>query len=263
LAQLWRKVGETLAWSLRIQLCGHLAVSRDGVRVEARLPGKQGARLLGYLAANLERWVTRDELIDAVWGESPPPDAAGALAPLLSKVRRVVGPERIDGRTSLRFLATEDTMVDVHWAFDALHRAESAVAAGDWRGAFQPAHSAHLIGSRTFMLGHEAPWIEGWRPRLAEVGLRGLEIHARSLLELPSESRAETERIARDLIHAAPFRESGYRLLMEALERTGNRAEALRVFEDLRLLLADELGTSPDPQTTAMHARLLRLDNRP
>lgn len=81
-----------MAWSLRIQLCGHLAVERDGVRVEARLPGKQGARLLGNLAANQNRWVSRDELVDAVWGDSAPPDAAGALAPLLSKVRRVVAP---------------------------------------------------------------------------------------------------------------------------------------------------------------------------
>lgn len=251
-----------MAWSLRVQLCGHLAISRDGVRVEARLPGKQGARLLGYLAVNLDRWVTRDELVDAVWGDSPPPDAGGALAPLLSKVRRVVGTERIDGRTSLRFVAADEALVDVHWAVDALHRAESAAAAGDWRGAFQPAHTAHLIGSRTFMLGHEAPWIDSWRPRLTEVGLRGLEIHARCLLELPSESRAETERLARNLVHEAPFRESGYRLLMEALERTGNRAEALRVYEGLRQLLAEELGTSPDPQTTAIHERLLRLDSR-
>lgn len=251
-----------MAWPLRIQLCGHLAISRDGVRVEARLPGKQGARLLGYLAANLDRWVTRDELVDAVWGECPPPDPAGALAPVLSKVRRVVGPARIDGRTSLRFVAADEALVDMHWAFDALHRAESAVAAGDWRGAFQPAHAAHLIGSRTFMLGHDAPWIDAWRPRLAEVGLSGLEIHARSVLELPSESPMEAERLARSLVQAAPFRESGYRLLMEALERTGNRAEALRVYASLRQLLADELGTSPDPQTAAMHERLLRLDSR-
>jgi SARP family transcriptional regulator, regulator of embCAB operon len=251
-----------LAWALRIQLCGHLAIDREGVRVEARLPGRQGARLLAYLAANLDRWVTRDELVEAVWGDNPPSDISGALAPVLSKVRRVVGPEHVEGRSSLRFVATDDTLVDMHWAFDALHRAECAMSAGDWRAAFHPAHTAHLIGSRTFMLGHEAPWIDEWRPRMAEVGIRGLECHVRSLLEVPAESRSEAERTARALVRAAPFRESGHRLLMEALERTGNRAEALRVFEDLRRLLADELGTTPDPETTAMHQRLLRLDVR-
>jgi len=252
-----------LAWSIRIQLCGHLAIDREGVRVEARLPGRQGARLLGYLAANLDRWATRDELVEAVWGDGVPPDPSAALASVLSKVRRVVGAERIEGRSSLRFVAADDVLVDMHWAFDALHRAESALAAGDWHGAFHPAHTAHLIGSRTFMLGHEAPWIDAWRARLADVGLRGLECHVRALLEVPSESRPETERTARSLIEAAPFRESGYRLLMEALERSGNRAEALRVFESLRRLLAEELGTEPDPQTRAMHQRLLRLDVSP
>jgi DNA-binding SARP family transcriptional activator len=252
-----------LAWSTRIQLCGHLAIDREGVRVEASLPGRQGARLLGYLAANLDRWVTRDELIEAVWGDGVPPDPSAALAPVLSKVRRVVGAERIEGRSSLRFVAADEVMVDMHWAFDALHRAESALRDKDWHGAFHPGHTAHLIGSRTFMLGHEAPWIDAWRARLHEVGLRGLECHVRALLEVPSESRPETERTARGLIDAAPFRESGYRMLMEALERSGNRAEALRVFESLRRLLAEELGTEPDPQTMAMHQRLLRLDVTP
>lgn len=252
-----------MAWSLRIQLCGHLAILREGLRVEARLPGRQGARLLAYLAANIDRWVSRDELVDAVWGETPPPDAAGALAPLLSKVRRVVGAERIEGRSSLRFMGSDDALVDMHHAADALHRAETFLAVKDWREAFHPSHTAYLIGFRTFMLGHEAPWIDEWRPRVAEIGLRGLECHVRTLIELDSEPDAEAERMARQLVRTAPFRETGHRLLMEALERNGNRAEALRVFEELRRLLADELGATPDPQTTAMHQRLLRIDVSP
>ena len=248
-------------WSLRIQLCGHLAIERDGVRVEARLPGKQGARLLGYLAANQNRWVSRDELIDAVWGDCPPPDAAGALAPLLSKVRRVVGADRIEGRGALRFVSADDVLVDVHFALDALHRAEAAVTFGTWNEAYTPSHAAHVTGSRIFMLGHEAPWIDAWRPRMADVGVRALECHVRALLELPSQL-PEAERTPRTLIETAPFRESGSRLLMEAQERAGNRAEALRTYENLRLLLSDELGASPDPQTTAIHQRLLRFGPR-
>jgi len=244
-------------WTLRIQLCGHLVIERDGLRVEARLPGKQGARLLGYVAANQNRWVTRDEAIDAVWGDNPPPDAAGALAPLLSKVRRVVGADRIEGRSSLRFVSADDVLVDMHYALDALHRAESALSAGAWSEAYTPSHAAHVTASRTFMLGHDAPWIDAWRPRVAEIAVRGLECHVRALLEVPSQL-SEAERVARTLVDIAPFRESGYRLLMEAQERTGNRAEALRTYENLRLLLSDELGASPDPQTTAIHQRLLR-----
>ena len=251
-----------MAWSLRIQLCGHLVIENDGVRVEARLPGKQGARLLGYLAANQNRWVSRDELIDGVWGDNPPPDAGGALAPLLSKVRRVVGADRIEGRTSLRFVATDDVLVDLHWAIDAQHRAESFVGAGSWQEVHTPAHGAHSVASRTFLMGHEGAWVDIWRARMAEVNARALECVARAILESPSESPSEAEWAARTLVELAPFRESGYRLLMEVFERTGIRAEALRVFESLRQLLAAELGASPDPQTMAVHQRLLRLDAR-
>jgi len=44
---------------------------------------------------------------------------------------------------------------------------------------------------------------------------------------------------------------------METLERRGNRAEALLVYERLRTVLRDELGSAPGPQSQALHARLL------
>ena len=59
------------------------------------------------------------------------------------------------------------------------------------------------------------------------------------------------------LIERAPYRESGTRLLMEALAARGNRAEALVAFDALRLRLRDDLGSAPDPETQALHQRLL------
>jgi DNA-binding SARP family transcriptional activator len=55
----------------------------------------------------------------------------------------------------------------------------------------------------------------------------------------------------------APFRESGYRLLMEAQAARGNVAEALHVYERLRVLLREELGVAPSPAVQAVHRRLL------
>ena len=65
------------------------------------------------------------------------------------------------------------------------------------------------------------------------------------------------ERAARNLIEAEPYRESGYALLMEALALQGNVAEGLLVFDRLRTLLRDELGTMPSAETIAAHERLL------
>ncbi len=67
----------------------------------------------------------------------------------------------------------------------------------------------------------------------------------------------ERARAARTLIAIAPYREVGYRLLMEVLESEGNVAEAVRVYERLRVLLRDELGTTPALELRLMHERLL------
>ena len=55
----------------------------------------------------------------------------------------------------------------------------------------------------------------------------------------------------------APYRETGYLILIEALERRGNVAEALRAYERLRVLLRDDLGIAPSPALQAVHRRLL------
>jgi pentatricopeptide repeat protein len=60
----------------------------------------------------------------------------------------------------------------------------------------------------------------------------------------------------------APFRESGYRVLMAALAARGNTADALRVYDDLMRLLSDELGIIPSKQTRELHAQLLRSGSR-
>jgi len=59
------------------------------------------------------------------------------------------------------------------------------------------------------------------------------------------------------LTELAPYRKTGHRLLMEALERRGNLAEALRAYEHLRVLLREELGIAPSPTVQAVHRRLL------
>ena len=45
---------------------------------------------------------------------------------------------------------------------------------------------------------------------------------------------------------------------MNALAREGNAAEALRVYDDLRIRLRDNLGAAPSTQTQELQKRLLR-----
>jgi DNA-binding SARP family transcriptional activator len=60
------------------------------------------------------------------------------------------------------------------------------------------------------------------------------------------------------LTELAPYRETGHHILIEALQRRGNVAEALRAYERLRVLLREELGIAPSPSLQTLHQRLLQ-----
>ncbi len=80
---------------------------------------------------------------------------------------------------------------------------------------------------------------------------------ARAGIGLGGSELAGAERSARALIRAAPFRETGYLYLMRALVASGNTAEALRTYDNLRRLLTEELGTAPSTEVQALHRKLL------
>jgi SARP family transcriptional regulator, regulator of embCAB operon len=242
---------------VRIQLCGRFAVEVDGSRIEDRLPGRRGRVLFAYLVLHRGRPLSREELLAAGWGEKTPAEAGNALSVLLSKLRHGLGPGRLSGRTTLELLLPPETFVDVEAALEGAHRAESCIAEEQWVQAWGPAGVAYQVATRTFLSGLEAPWIDRWRRRLEEVRLRGLECLAAAGLGLGGPALAQAEERARLLTELAPFRESGHRILLEALERRGDVAEALRSYERLRVLLRDELGVAPSPAVQAVHRRLL------
>jgi DNA-binding SARP family transcriptional activator len=242
----------------RIQLCGRFAVDVDGTRLEHALPGRRGRVLFAYLVLHRGRAVPRDELLVAGWGDDVPAEAGNALSVLLSKLRHGLGAERVRGRTEIELLLPRETFVDVEAALEGAHRAESCIAEGRWAEAWGPAGIAYHVATRPFLTGLDAPWIDEWRRRLEEVRLRGLECFAASALGLGGPALAQAEQRARMLTELAPYRETAYGILMEALERRGNVAEALRAYEQLRVLLREELGVAPSPAVQAVHRRLLR-----
>ena len=241
----------------RIQLCGRLVVRLDGQRVEDSLPGALGQLLFAYLVLNRPRRIERDELLVAVYGEEATPGHKPRLSVLLSKLRRVLGPELLAGRAQIEVLLPADALVDVEAAFEALHRAESHVANGQWAEAWGPSGVAYHVASRPLLQGHDRPWLDDWRRRLDDVRVRGLECFAAARLGLGGPTLPQAADCARQLIELAPFRETGYRILMEALERSGNVAEALRAYDRLRVMLRDELGVAPSPAVQNVYRRLL------
>jgi DNA-binding SARP family transcriptional activator len=239
----------------RIQLCGPLVARVDGRRVERELPGRQGRLLLACLVLERRHRMTRDALASVLWGEEPPDAVDSALSALLSKLRRVL---TVEGRSDVRLLLPPDAWVDVEVATAALHRAESAVARGDWEAAWGPARVAHHVCERRFLPGDTSEWAAAHRRRLDAVLVRGLELGGEASLRIGGSELDTAERAARRLVELTPLRESGTRLLMSVLQRRGNRAEALVAYDTLRTRLLEELGVGPSAETAALHRRLIR-----
>jgi DNA-binding SARP family transcriptional activator len=241
----------------RVQLCGRLVVRLDGRRIEDALPGAKGQQLFVYLVLNRLRQLDREKLLCAVYGEDATPDHQPRLSVLLSKLRRVLGPELLSGRAAIELVLPPDAFVDVEAALDALHRAELHVANGEWAEAWGPATVACQVASRPLLQACDRTWLDEWRRRLDDVRVRGLECFAAACLGLGGPTLPQAADCSRRLIELAPFRETGHLILMETLERSGNAAEALRAYDRLRVLLRDELGIAPSLSLQSVHRRLL------
>ncbi len=241
--------------SSRIQVCGRIVIEADGVRREHLLPGQQGRTLFAFLVVHRAEQVTRDVLVDALWGQKPPVASEAALHALLSKLRRVLPCRSEQGAVHLELPV--GSWVDLEAARDAIHRAESATAQRDWARAWAAAQTAMFTARRGFLAGNESAWVQGVRAELQLLYLRALETYAAASLGVGHTELATAERASRELVSVAPYRESGHRLLMSALAEQGNAAEALHVYETLRVLLRDELGVMPSAPTRLLHAQLL------
>ena len=246
-----------MADQVRIQLCGALAIEINGHRVDRGLPGRQGRLLVAYVVLNRLRPIRRDELIDVLWPDRPAVATDAALSALLSKLRRLLPAGTLEGRRELRLTLPNEAFVDLEVAREAIHRAESALAQRQWHRAWGASQGPLFTARRGFLPDEDADWIQDVRRELDDLYLRALDAYARACLGVGGTELAAAERVGRELITCAPYRENGYRRLMQALAITGNTAEALRVYEQLRILLRDELGVAPSNETLQLHARLL------
>jgi YVTN family beta-propeller protein len=248
---------------LKVFLAGRVAVEADGALIpEQRFPGRQGRLLFAYLVAEQGGPVPREELAEALWGEAPPATWDTALSVLVSKLRGLLGECGIDGASALsgafgcyRLDLPPGSWVDVAAAANAAGDAEAALAVEDLAQARTLATWAASLAKAPFLPGEEGAWVEGKRRELLGVRGRALSCLVDACLRLGE--GPEAAKWAEEMIALEPFRETGYRRLMEANAAAGNRAEGLRVYERCRRLLAEELGAYPSPETESVYRELL------
>jgi pimeloyl-ACP methyl ester carboxylesterase/DNA-binding SARP family transcriptional activator len=240
---------------VRIWLCGGLRVEIDDERVDGRLNRRKSRELLALL---VDRGVAvgREELVELLWPESAPGTRTAQLRVLLTEIRQCLGAEALEGRDQLRIVLPEHAWVDVHAATGALEACRSAIDERAWDAARMHARTASELVAGNFLSGHEEDWIHQRRADLEQLELEAIEALAAASLGAPDHA-PDAVKAARRLVSRAPFRESGYSLLMRALVAEGNPAEGLRAYERLRLLLREELGTIPSVALSALHVWVL------
>ena len=248
---------------MQIGLLGPLAV-QDEVGRPVRVGGSLMRVLLILLALDAGRVVPAYSLIERLWDDEPPANAANSLQSLVSRLRSSLrlaglGDQVIESHPVGYRLAISPDEVDAV-AFERLAREGSAaLAEGDAKTA------AELL--------REA--LGAWRgPALADVAgarfaagpaARLEELRTRAALDLIEAGLAlgESDGLVgelRDMIAADPVAERPRGLLMRALYAAGRQAEALSVYTELRELLASDLGVDPSPQLEQIYLGVLRQD---
>ncbi|MEV5346475.1 AfsR/SARP family transcriptional regulator [Streptomyces achromogenes] len=219
----------------------------------------QQRALLAALLLREGRTATAAELIDALWGSEPPPQALAAVRTYASRLRKILDPGVLvseSGGYAVRGLG-EGTL-DASVAQDLAAEAEKARGAGDLGTARKLLRQALALWDGEPLAGVPGPYAETQRARLEEWRLQLLECRLDMDLEQGGHAEAVSELTA--LTAAHPLRERLRELLMLALYRSGRQAEALAVYADTRRLLAEELGVDPCPGLSDLQQRILQAD---
>ncbi|MCW2527960.1 MAG: transcriptional regulator, winged helix family [Pseudonocardiales bacterium] len=243
---------------VQISILGPVEVSNDGVAIA--VAGARVRALLVRLALGYGRTVSANELIDTIWSENPPADAANALQSLVSRLRRTLGSAgsvlQVPGGYRLD-VSSDD--VDARRFIVAARAGRASLRSGSFEAAAGTLRSALAMwrGPALVDLDPLPPAAD----ELAELRLGALEdrveadIEGGRALDVVGELEA--------LAAANPLRERLTGLLMSALAHSGRPAEALSAYERVRRYLADELGSDPSAELQQAHLELLRGQARP
>lgn len=246
---------------VRIYLTSEVRIEHGDVLLRERdWPGRQGRVVLAMLVAERDRPIARDVLAEELWGDKPPDAADKALMAIVSKLRGALRRVGFDDAIGASFGCYQlklppDIWVDIEAGAAAVHDAEAVIATGDVRGAYPLASVAYFIGRRPFLIGEDGPWARRTRARLREQYLRALDCCV--ICGAANGELAEARQAAEDALAIEPLRETTYQNLMRALADSGNRAEALRVYERCRRVVGEELGVPPSAATEALYNEIL------
>jgi DNA-binding SARP family transcriptional activator len=242
---------------MEFRILGPLEAWNDGREVS--LGGPKPRALLAALLLRPNEVAPADRLIDELWGDHSPEDAAAALRVNVSRLRKALAPDMLTTRAPGYLLRVEPDALDLH-RFERLVEEGRGLLA---RGLAADA-SARLGEALSLWRGpvladfaYES-FAQAAIARLEEIRLAALELRIDADLVLGRHDELVGELEA--LVEEHPLRERLRRYLMTALYRSGRQAEALAAYQDARRALVDELGIEPSTALQELERAILRQD---
>jgi predicted ATPase/DNA-binding SARP family transcriptional activator len=242
---------------MRLDVLGPVRVLGDNGESATLLPKERA--LLAALALAAPRPASRAALESALWGDHVPRTATTTLRSHVSRLRAVLGSGTVVSSPQGYRLTVSPSCIDAVRLRSLV--AEGRRAAGNAdplaaRAAFAAAES--LWRGQPLSDAAETPELEASRRTLTDLVAEAREGRLRAEIDLGRHSHVidELERLVLD----EPPREPLWGLLMLALYRSGRQLDALRTYERLRALLADEWGLDPAPDVQRLQWQILRQD---
>jgi DNA-binding SARP family transcriptional activator len=248
-----------------IRILGPVDVARDGLTLD--LGGPQPRAVIAHLALAQGRVVPVERLVTRLWGEQPPAAPLASLQTTLSRLRRLLEPDRPAG-VAPTVIASEAPgyVLNVPRDHVDLHRFRDLAL--DGRRAAAAGHPAQALDRFAAALAEwRGPALAGLGPEdvvapiavaLDEERLSVLEERFDAMLALGQHAEAVAELSVAVAEH--PLRERLWSTLAIAFYRSQRQADALRAIDQARRTLIDELGLDPGPELRELERRILDHD---
>jgi DNA-binding SARP family transcriptional activator/pimeloyl-ACP methyl ester carboxylesterase len=237
-------------------LLGPLEVLRNHapVRIAA---GKQRA-LLAILLLNANRTISREQLIDSLWGEDVPDSAQKMVQIQVSQLRKALPEPRLHTRRPGYMLEVREGELDLVTFERALVDARRAVAQGEPEHATRQLGPALALWRGPALAEFSEPFARHEGTRLEELRLAAVELQIEAELALGHQHDVVGE--LETLIARHPLRERLRSQHMLALYRSGRHAEALASYQTFRRTLSEELGIEPPASLRELERLMLKQD---
>ena len=240
---------------MEFRILGPLEVWDEGGEVS--LGGPKPRALLAGLLLHPNEVVPADRLIDELWGEDSPEDAAAALRVNVSRLRKALAQDVLTTRSPGYVIRVEPDELDLHRFERLVDEGRSLLAQGLAVDASERLRDALALwrGPALAEFAYES-FAQTAIARLEEIRLAAVELRIDADLSLGRHAELVGELEA--LVAEHPLRERLRRCLMTALYQSGRQAEALDAYQEARRALVDELGIDPSPALQELERAILR-----